>query len=195
VSDRRAEDTATGKVPDPTAAPGTGDEDDPTSDVGMTAASSFDGARFREVLGHFTSGITVITGVDRAGPVGFTCQSFMSVSLDPPLVAFAPSRTSASWPRIEAVGAFCVNVLGEHQEALSRVFATKDPEKFRGIGWRRASTGSPVLDRVLAWIDCRIESVLPAGDHLLVLGRVEELGVGEGEPLLFYRAGYGRFEA
>jgi len=170
-------------------------EEDPTSDVGMSGASSFDIARFKEVLGHFTSGITVITGVDRAGPVGFTCQSFMSVSLDPPLVAFAPSRSSSSWPRIEAEGAFCVNVLGKHQEALSRVFATKDPDKFRGIGWRRATTGSPVLDHVLAWIDCRIDAVHQAGDHLLVLGRVEELGMGKGEPLLFYRAGYGRFEA
>jgi len=171
------------------------EEEDPTSDVGMTGASTFDTARFREVLGHFTSGLTVITGLDRDGPVGFTCQSFMSVSLDPPLVAFAPSRTSASWPRIETVGAFCANVLGEHQEALSRVFATKDPDKFRGIGWRRASTGSPVLDHVLAWVDCRVEAVHPAGDHLVVLGRVEELGLGDGEPLLFYRAGYGRFEA
>ncbi|HMC51754.1 MAG TPA: flavin reductase [Acidimicrobiales bacterium] len=181
MSDRAAEDPAA--------------EEDPTSDVGLSGASTFDTSRFREVLGHFTSGITVITGVDRAGPVGFTCQSFMSVSLDPPLIAFAPSRTSASWPRIEAVGAFCVNVLSQEQETLSRVFATKDPDKFGGIGWRRAATGSPVLDRVLAWIDCRIEGVHEAGDHLLVLGRVQELGLGEGEPLLFYRAGYGRFEA
>ena len=190
MSERPAEDDpATGEALDPEA------EDDPTSDVGLTGASSFDTAHFKEVLGHFTSGITVITGADREGPVGFTCQSFMSLSLDPPLVAFGPSLTSSSWPRIQAVGAFCVNVLGEHQEALSRVFATKDPDKFQGIGWHRAATGSPVLDRVLAWIDCRIDSVHQAGDHLLVVGQVRELGVGEGEPLLFYRAGYGRFEA
>jgi flavin reductase (DIM6/NTAB) family NADH-FMN oxidoreductase RutF len=120
--------------------------------------------------------------------------SFASVSLDPPLVAFFAGRDSDSWPGIEAAGAFCVNVLSDQQEGLSRRFAAKEGDKFEGIGWRPAASGSPLLDGVLAWIDCDIESVTEAGDHVCVMGRVRELEVAhDGAPLLFFRGGYGRF--
>jgi 3-hydroxy-9,10-secoandrosta-1,3,5(10)-triene-9,17-dione monooxygenase reductase component len=152
----------------------------------------FDSAKFRQVLGHFATGVTVITATD-AGPVGMAVGSFASVSLDPPLVGFFAGKSSTSWPRIRNAGAFCVNILAEDQEAICRVFASKDADKFAGVGWTTSSTGSPRLDHVLAWIDCDIDSVVDAGDHELVLGRVRELEVAaEGDPLVFFRGGYAR---
>jgi 3-hydroxy-9,10-secoandrosta-1,3,5(10)-triene-9,17-dione monooxygenase reductase component len=125
-----------------------------------------------------------------------TCQSFTSLSLDPPLVAFCPAKSSSSWPRIQPSKAFCVNVLTEDQEEVCRVFATKGADKFRGVGWRPGESGSPIIHESLAWIDCRIETIHEAGDHLIVVGRVLEMGASHaGKPLLFYRGGYGRFEA
>jgi 3-hydroxy-9,10-secoandrosta-1,3,5(10)-triene-9,17-dione monooxygenase reductase component len=157
---------------------------------------AFDTPRFRQVLGHFATGITVVTASDDDGAVGFTCQSFSSLSLDPPLVVFAPSKQSSSWPRIKGAGHFAVNILSEDQEDVCRRFATPGIDKFAGQGWRAApATGAPILDGVLAWIDCTIEAEHDGGDHLLVAGRVHGLEiVHEGKPLLFFRGGYGRFE-
>ncbi|MGH8920214.1 MAG: flavin reductase family protein [Actinomycetes bacterium] len=150
---------------------------------------------FRSVLGHFASGVTIVTGVNDDRPAGLVCQSFFSLSLHPPLIAIAPSTTSTSWPAIAASGAFCINVLTDEQEPLCRVFARSGGDKFAGVGWTPASSGSPRLDGVLAWVDCRVEAVHQAGDHWLVVGAVEDLGIGHGEPLLFYRGGFGTFTA
>jgi 3-hydroxy-9,10-secoandrosta-1,3,5(10)-triene-9,17-dione monooxygenase reductase component len=148
-------------------------------------------ARFRQVLGHFCTGVTVITTADQAGPAGFACQSFAALSLDPPLVLFCPSRTSATWPRIEQAGYFCANVLAGGQRELARVFGTSGVDKFAGLRWSPSRSGAPVLDGVLTWAGCRVEMVHEAGDHFVVLGRVVELGeCAAGQPLLFYR---GRF--
>ena len=155
--------------------------------------SSFDQGRFREVLGHFATGITIVTAMEDEGPVGFTCQSFTSLSLDPALIALAPAKTSTSWPKIAAAGAFCVNILSSDQEALCRTFAASGADKFAGVGWSTAATGAPVLDGALAFIDCHLEQIHDAGDHELVLGRVLDMGVGEGTPLLYYRSGFGGF--
>ncbi|MFE2500679.1 flavin reductase family protein [Streptomyces rubiginosohelvolus] len=151
-------------------------------------------AEFRRVLGHFASGITVVTARDADGPTGFACQSFASLSLDPPLVTFMVARTSTTWPRIARAGAFCVNVLGAEQGALCRGFAVSGADKFAGVAYGDApATGSPLLDSVPAWIDCRIHAVHTGGDHLIVVGRVEALGAEEeGEPLLFHRGAFGR---
>ncbi len=150
-----------------------------------------DPARFRQVLGHFCTGVTVITTADRAGPAGFACQSFAALSLDPPLVLFCPSRTSATWPRIEQAGHFCANVLASGQRELARVFGTSGVDKFAGLRWSACSSGDPVLDGVLTWAGCAVQTVHEAGDHFVVLGRVTELGeCVAGQPLLFYR---GRF--
>jgi len=154
----------------------------------------FDPATFRTVLGHFCSGVTIVTAVDRDEPVGLTCQSFTSVSLDPPLVLFVPAKAASSWPRIRAAGHFCANVLSEDQEALGRRFAIRGADKFAGAGWRPGPSGAPVLDGCLAYVDCAIEAVHDAGDHNIVVGRVLDLAVtGESSPLLFFRGGYGRF--
>jgi len=171
-----------------TTAPGAGD------DLAAAGAATFDGGRFREVLGHFATGVTVVTAMEPGGPVGFTCQAFTSLSLEPPLVALAPGKNSTSWPRIAAAGTFCVNILAEDQEALGRDFAVSGGDKFTGVGWRPGGNGAPVLDGVLAWVECAFLRAHDAGDHELVLGRVQDMGVGPGRPLLYYRGGFGRFE-
>lgn len=155
--------------------------------------SSIDEATYRQVLGHFPTGVTVVTGMDGEEPVGLAVGSFFSLSLEPMLVGFCAGRTSTSWARMADNGRFCVNVLSAAQEDICRVFATKGDDKFRGIGWKPAESGSPLLDGVLAWIDCDVEHVLDGGDHHIVVGRVLGLGVGAEEtrgPLVFYRGGY-----
>ncbi|MEV8528280.1 MULTISPECIES: flavin reductase family protein [unclassified Streptomyces] len=154
-----------------------------------------DPGRFRRVLGQFASGVTVITASDADGPAGFACQSFASLSLDPPLVAFMVGRTSTTWPRIARAGVFCVNVLGAEQGALCRGFAVSGADKFAGVEHEPApATGSPRLVGVPAWIDCRIQNVHTGGDHLIVVGRVEALDCAEdADPLLFHAGRFGRF--
>jgi 3-hydroxy-9,10-secoandrosta-1,3,5(10)-triene-9,17-dione monooxygenase reductase component len=163
-------------------------------DLERVGAATFDTGRFREVLGHFATGVTIVTAMEDAEPVGFTCQAFTSLSLDPPMVALAPGKNSTSWPRIAAARTFCVNILADDQEALSRDFAVSGGDKFTGVGWRPARNGAPVLDGVLAWVECDFELAHDAGDHELVLGRVRDMGVNRGQPLVYYRGGFGRFE-
>jgi len=155
--------------------------------------TGLDQARFREVLGHFATGVTIVTALEEGLPVGFSCQSFAALSLDPPMVVLAPARTSTSWPRIRAAGSFCVNILGEHQEAVCRAFAVSGGDKFSGVGWRPGITGAPVIDNSLAVVECELGDIFDGGDHEIVTGRVVALEVGEGGPLLFYRGGFGRF--
>ena len=156
---------------------------------------AFDEARYRQVLGHFATGVTVVTASAGGEPVGLAVNSFTSVSLDPPLVAICIATVSSTWPRVREAGAFCVNILSEDQEAVCRVFAAHGPKRFTGIGFEPARSGAPILAGVLAWIDCTIEAEYPGGDHIIVAGRVRDLGVArEYRPLVFYRGGYGRFE-
>jgi flavin reductase (DIM6/NTAB) family NADH-FMN oxidoreductase RutF len=161
-----------------------------------SSSAPFDDAKFRQVLGHFSTGVTVITAMHGRAPVGLAVGSFASLSLDPPLVLFCPGSQSSSWPKIRDAGKFCVNVLGADQEHVCRVFATKEPDKFASIGWEPTPvTGSPRINGALAWIDCDIEAIHPGGDHEIVIGRVHDLGASdEHGPLVFYRGGYGRFE-
>ncbi|MFI7354642.1 flavin reductase family protein [Streptomyces avidinii] len=165
--------------------------------VGADERAPVSPAEFRAVLGNFASGVTVITappGEGEEGPAGFACQSFASLSLDPPLVTFMVARTSTTWPRIARVGVFCVNILGAEQGELCRSFAVSGADKFAGVSHTPAPvTGSPQLDAVPAWIDCRIQAVHTGGDHLIVVGRVVAMGAaGEGEPLLFHKGRFGR---
>lgn len=159
----------------------------------MTAQAQVDinPGRFRTVLGHFCTGVTVVTGHGPEGPVGFACQSFAALSLEPPLVLFCPGKTSSAWPVIEAAGRFAVNVLSDDQREVSTVFGTRGADRFAAVGWTPAASGAPLLDGALTWIDCAVESVHDAGDHYIVVGRVTELGeTGTDRPLLFYRGGY-----
>jgi flavin reductase (DIM6/NTAB) family NADH-FMN oxidoreductase RutF len=155
--------------------------------------TGLDQARFREVLGHFATGITIVTALEEGVPVGFSCQSFAALSLDPPMVILAPAKSSTSWPRIARAGYFCVNILEEHQEALCRVFAVSGGDKFDGVGWRQGLSGAPILDGSLAFVECRLGDIFDGGDHELVTGHVVAMEIGDGSPLLFYRSGFGRF--
>ncbi|MFD2469058.1 flavin reductase [Amycolatopsis silviterrae] len=160
-------------------------------------ADSSDPRHFRRVLGNFPTGVVVVTAIDASGqPAGMAVGSFTSVSLDPALVAFLPDKSSTSFPRIKEAGRFCVNVLTHEQETVCRTFATRGADKFASLDWRPAPTGSPILDGVLAWIDCDLESVTEAGDHYIVLGRVRALEASETDlPLVFFQGGYGRFHS
>ncbi len=164
------------------------------ADDEAAAGSGPEPRRFRRVLGHFCSGVTVITTADEDGPAGFACQAFAAVSLEPPLVLFCPSRASATWPRIARAGHFCANVLSAGQRDLARVFGTgaaTGAGKFAEVRWSPSSSGAPVLHGVLTWAGCEVEAAYEAGDHHVVVGRVTELGaVAGGPPLLFYRGRY-----
>lgn len=168
--------------------------------VGDDERAPVDQVSFRRVLGNFATGVTVVTapGVEGEaggeGPAGFACQSFASLSLDPPLVCFMVGRTSATWPRIARAGVFCVNVLGAHQGELCRGFAVSGADKFAGVVYDAAPvSGSPRLSGAAAWVDCTIHAVHTGGDHLIVVGRVDALGASDNDdaaPLLFHK---GRF--
>ncbi len=150
-----------------------------------------DPQRFRQVLGHFATGVTIIAGVDGDDPVGFACQAFAALSLEPPLVLFCPGKSSGTWPRIATTGQLCANVLSASQRDLARQFGVSAADKFAGLDWTEAPNGAPVLPGVLTWAACSVETVHEAGDHYVVIARVTHLGDSvAGDPLLFYR---GRF--
>jgi 3-hydroxy-9,10-secoandrosta-1,3,5(10)-triene-9,17-dione monooxygenase reductase component len=148
--------------------------------------------RFRDVLGRFASGVTVVTAVSGGEPVGLTCQSFSSVSLDPPLVLFVPAKTSRAWPLMQRSGKFAVNFLAAEQAELSNTMASRGSDKFAGVPWQPSeATGSPLLDGILGYVDCSIHAVHEAGDHFVVVGRVLDLAtVKDGDPLLFFQGQY-----
>jgi len=155
----------------------------------MTVA--FDLTQFKDAMSRFTTGVTVVAGMEDGRPVGFTCQSFVSLSIDPPFIAVAPARSSTSWPRIARAGRFCVNVLGDHQEVVGRRFAVSGGDKFQGVDWYPAPvSGAPVIEGSLAWVDCNVELVHEAGDHELIIGKVLDLGLGDGSPLVFFRSSF-----
>jgi 3-hydroxy-9,10-secoandrosta-1,3,5(10)-triene-9,17-dione monooxygenase reductase component len=161
-------------------------QDDPT----------IDSAEFRRVLGHFPTGVTVVTAAGADRPVGIAIGSFVSISLDPPLVGFFLVTESSSWPAMRDSGHFCVNVLGHEQRELCGVMASKSDEKFSGVDHVPAAvSGSPVLPDVLAAIDCRIQDVVTVGDHILVVGRVLHLSTPTPDihPMVFYKGQYGSF--
>lgn len=151
---------------------------------------------FRSVLGRFCSGVTVITAMGPAGPVGFTCQSFSSLSLDPPRVVLCVSRTSTSWPTVRNSASFCVNVLAQAQQPLSERFARSGGDKFHGVEWTPSPDGAPRLAGATAWIDCRPQAEYAGGDHLVVTAGVRrvEAPVEPREPLLFFRGRYARLD-
>jgi flavin reductase (DIM6/NTAB) family NADH-FMN oxidoreductase RutF len=154
--------------------------------------TTFDTTQFKEAMSRFATGVTIVTALEEGTPVGFSCQTFVSLSLAPPLVALAPAKTSTSWPRIARAGSFCVNVLSARQSSVCMSFAASGGDKFVGVPWHSAETGgAPIIEGSLAWVDCGLELVHDAGDHELVIGRVLDLGLGEGEPLLYYRSGFG----
>lgn len=156
---------------------------------------SIDSVLFRQVLGAYPTGVSVITATGADGtPVGMVVGTFTSVSLDPPLVGFLPDKKSSSWPQIEAAGHFCVNVLGSDQQEVCRQVSAKGPEKFVGVEYALSQHNLPVIANSIATIECTIHSVVEAGDHWIVLGKVLGMEVIRNEdPMLFHRGRYGGF--
>lgn len=156
--------------------------------------ASIDPADFRNVLGHFPTGVTAVTAVTDGRPAGMAIGSFTSVSLDPPLVAFLPGKTSSSWLAMKESGSFCVNVMAHDQLEVCGVMASKAEDKFADVDWHPGPTGSPIIEGSIAYIDCEIEAIHDGGDHDIVVGRVVELSVLDArDPLLFYQGTYGTF--
>ncbi|WP_403022367.1 flavin reductase [Salinibacterium sp. GXW1014] len=160
-----------------------------------TAVQPIDPARFRQVLGHYPTGVVVITAIRPDGePLGMTVGSFSSVSLDPMLVSFMPTTASKSFQALREADCFCVNVLAADQEGLARRFARSGPDRFEAVPWSVAESGAPVLDGTVASIHCTFDSIVEAGDHYIVLGAVQGLEVHRPvSPLLFFQGGYGKF--
>ncbi|MFB9838982.1 flavin reductase family protein [Actinoallomurus acaciae] len=158
---------------------------------------AIDGRRFRSILGRFATGVVAITAIDPAtgAPTGLAANSFTSVSLEPALVSFCVAHTSTTWPRLRAAERLCVNILSAPQREVCLQFAAKGAEKFAGLEWSESPGGGPVIDGALAWLDCSVEAEYPAGDHMIVVARVHHLDRHhDGEPLIFYKGSYGRFQ-
>lgn len=167
------------------------------SDSSVRPADAIDGRRFRDVLGNFpTSVVAITTTDDEQRPHGMVVGTFTSVSLDPPLVSFLADRSSTTLRTIRAAGRFCANVLAGNQERLSRQMAGASTKRFEGTTWNASELGNPVLEGIVAWVDCTVEQIVEIGDHLLVVGRVRDLRVESPKtPLLFFRGAYGDYLA
>lgn len=150
---------------------------------------------YRRVLGQYPTGVCVITAdSDEYGKCGMVVGSFTSVSLDPPLVAFLPAKTSGTWPKIRSAGSFCVNILSADQEDVCRTFFASTGDKFATVETSPAASGAPVIDGAVAWLDCDLEDVHDAGDHYIVVGRIRSLESAVRHlPLIFFQGGYGAF--
>ncbi|QCX76433.1 Flavin-dependent monooxygenase, reductase subunit HsaB [Streptomyces sp. YIM 121038] len=155
----------------------------------------FDATEFRRTLGYLPTGVTVITSTGEFGePVGMACNSFMSVSLNPPLVMFCAGKASATLVDFRRSGRFCVNILGGDQGELCRQFSIKDIDRFAGVPWTDSPVG-PELGGAVAWMSCVIEVEHDAGDHVIIIARVTALRVNPDEPapLVFHRGKFGSF--
>lgn len=146
---------------------------------------------FRQLLGRFATGVTVLTTRGPRGePIGMTASSVASVSLDPPLVLVSVEKTHDMHAALEHGSHFVVNVLSSEQEALSRRFAAEEPDRFRGVSYRENDRGIAVIDGVVAHIECEKRSAVPGGDHTVFIGLVVGGDATDRRPLLYYRGGY-----
>jgi 3-hydroxy-9,10-secoandrosta-1,3,5(10)-triene-9,17-dione monooxygenase reductase component len=142
----------------------------------------------RDVVGSYPSGVTIVTGISDGVPAGFSCQSFHSLSLDPPMIMLLVGRTSQSWPKIRRAERFCVNILADSQARLARTFAISGSDKFEQVAWTPSPGGAPILDGCTGWIECELGNEFDGGDHLIVTGHVRELGSQASvAPLVFHR--------
>ena len=154
-----------------------------------------DTRKFRDVMGTFTTGVTIITTMDNKTPHGITANSFTSVSLSPPMVMFCLGKSSANFEAFMASDSFAVNILSSQQDALSTRFATFEGDRFDGLNWSAWDTGAPILENVIAAIDCRLDATHDAGDHVIILGLVVRAEVqNNAPPLLYFKGGYERLE-
>ena len=152
-----------------------------------------DAADFRHVLGHFASGVTVVTTSDADGrPAGLTASAFTSVSLDPPLILICVDHKSQTYPTLLERGRFAINILTADQQDVSRRFASTKLDKFEVIPYRMSALDLPLIDGALAYLECTTANTHVEGDHTIFVGLVEAASAGDGEPLLYFRAKYDR---
>ena len=145
----------------------------------------------RRVMGHFATGVTVITTLNKDGKInGLTANAFSSVSLDPPLCLISVDKKAESYSSFEESRVFTVNILASDQEALSRKFAVSGGNKFEGVAYRIGANGAPILNGALAYIECKLYAAYDGGDHTIYLGEVQQTEITESKPLLFFRGGY-----
>jgi 3-hydroxy-9,10-secoandrosta-1,3,5(10)-triene-9,17-dione monooxygenase reductase component len=162
----------------------------PAADTGHPGPSPDE---MRRALGTFASGVTVVTGIDGGEPVGFACQSFASVSLEPPLVLFCADHRGRTWPRIRTSGRFTVSVLSEDQGDVCARFGSRTGRRFDGLPWHESPWGTPVFDGVLLRVHCVVHAVHVAGDHDVVIGRVLAVEPVDdaSRPMIFFRGEFG----
>ena len=146
---------------------------------------------FRQACGQFATGVAILTTIDLAGvPSGMTINSFVSLSLEPPLVMVAIAHSSNQLSAFESSGTFAVNFLGEAQRDLSTLFARTGDDRFRDLPWEAGATGSPILEGIIGALECRIVERFDAGDHRVFIGEAVEARIAEGKPLLFFHSAY-----
>ncbi len=156
---------------------------------------SIDPKAFRQALGNYPTGVTVVTTVDADGtPRGLTANSFTSVSLDPALILVCLGKTTASHPVFMQAERFAVNILAEDQRDISGLFASKSPDKFAQAAWRTGTTGAPLIDGSVAWFDCSVHQRVDAGDHTLLIGQVQDMGQRTARPLGYCQGAYVGFQ-
>jgi flavin reductase (DIM6/NTAB) family NADH-FMN oxidoreductase RutF len=159
----------------------------------MTMRSALEPHRLRRVLGSFPTGVTVIAATVDGVPTGLAANSFVSVSLDPPMVSVCVAHTSTTWPTLRRAGRLGVSVLGAHQENAGRQLSARDVDRFATLDWQASADGAIFLDGSSAWLDCSIEREIPAGDHDIVLLRVHDLDADAAvAPLVFHGSRYRR---
>ncbi len=158
--------------------------------------AEFDDRALRNAMGNFCTGVVIATGAVDGAPAGFAAQSFVSLSLDPPLIALCPGKNSSSWPKLRDSGSFCINILAADQKPVCDAMAQSGGDKFAQIAWRDGVTGSPILEGVVGYVDCDLEAEHDAGDHTIAIGRIRDFAILDENkgPLLFFRGGYGNFE-
>ena len=147
---------------------------------------------FRDALGRFATGVTLVTCDSDIGPLGITANSFASLSLDPPLVLWSPARSSRRFDAFTRARHFAIHILRDDQIDLARAF-THHGQAWEGIDWRRSPEGVPLIDGTLARFDCRLHAIHDGGDHAIVVGEVAAAVIGQGTPLVFAGGGYGGF--
>jgi flavin reductase (DIM6/NTAB) family NADH-FMN oxidoreductase RutF len=164
----------------------------------MTTAREDAGAlgqtQLRQVFAAFPTGVAAVAAIIGHEPAGLAANSFVSVSLDPPLVSVCIAHSSTTWPALRTAHRLGISVLGAHQERASRQLSSRDGERFAGLRWRSTDDGAVLLHEASAWFDCSIEREIPAGDHDIVLLRVHDLGASEALPLVFHGSSYRRLQ-
>lgn len=152
-----------------------------------------DSQEFRRVMGHFATGVTVITTKDALGtPYGLTANAFMSLSLNPPLVLISVDKAAQCYACFEVSKVFVVNFLSDEQEEISRRFATKGIDKFAGLEWFAGKNGAAILKGVIGYVECTVKETHDGGDHTIIVGKIIDAQASGERPLLFFRGKYHR---